>query len=203
MRSVSGLGSDHPFHSRWAAKEAVIKAHHHRRLYMHEVSIVKSSRFAAKSVALVDPICDIVELDMRVAGLRGLRGFAPETQDLPKGPPITDKHDGEVFHGQRLEDFSRRRKIGEGERQVAEISISHDGLYAVATCMAFDPPTPPEQLQQSRRIVDDGKHAPIHEPQWGDKGWFDKDTPDGQGTRNYETEDASTTGHGSGPSNRP
>ena len=79
--------------TRWAAKEAVIKAHRHRRLYMHEVSIAKTSPFSGKLVALVDPICDTVELDTHVAGVRGLRGFSTESRELPKGPPVTGNYD--------------------------------------------------------------------------------------------------------------
>ncbi|PTB80687.1 hypothetical protein M440DRAFT_1325702 [Trichoderma longibrachiatum ATCC 18648] len=75
---------------RFAAKEAAIKAHSHRRLTFHDVVIERRGR---------------------------------DEERLGSGPPVA------------------RIKGGEGEEEDASamISISHDGEYATAVCMAFDP----------------------------------------------------------------
>ncbi len=64
----------------------------------------------------------------------------------------------------------RKRLVREEERQIAELSISHDGPYIVAVCMALD-----EDVKNSGshvHLVDDGSGEPMHEPSWGDKGWL-------------------------------
>ena len=163
--------------SRWAAKEAVIKAHRHRQLYMQDVSIVRLPRQLSrdnKAVALVDPSCSTVEMNERVAELRGLRGFGPQSQGLSKGTLSAKSEDDETSpgHGKQSAHFNRRRKIKESDRQIAELNISHDGDYAVAVCLTFDSPN---LHSEGRRIIDDGEGPPIHEPQWGDDGWFSQD----------------------------
>lgn len=156
---------------RWAAKEAVIKAHRHRHLYMQDISIVKQPKLD-KVIALIDPVCTTIGMHERVATLRSLRGFGPRSQGLHKGPLASEAEDELVQQGTRSVHFNRRRRIEETERQVAEINISHDGEYAVAVCMAFDAPG----LQpEGRHIVDNGTGPMMHEPQWGDEGWFDPD----------------------------
>lgn len=173
--------------SRWAAKEAAIKAHRHRRLYMQDVSIVKSPN-SDKVIALIDPVCNVIQMDEQVAYLRGLRGFGPQSQGLHKGPLI-DKGEKELVHMQGAigNHFHRRRKIKETERQTAEVSISHDGGYAVAVCMAYDAPG---HYPEGRRIFDDGTGPAMHEPQWGDQGWFDIDsTAKDEGWRDKSMDD--------------
>lgn len=158
--------------SRWAAKEAAIKAHRHRRLYMQDVSIVKSPN-SDKVIALIDPVCNVIQMDERVAYLRGLRGFGPQSQGHHKGPLMgEDENDLVQVQGTIGKHINRRRKIKETERQTAEMSISHDGEYAVAVCIAYDAPG---HHPEGRRIIDDGTGPAIHEPQWGDQGWFDVD----------------------------
>lgn len=154
---------------RWAAKEAAIKAHRHRKLYMQDISIVGSSTHS-KPVALIDPVCNVVVMDERVAAFRGLRGLGRKSKNLDKGPLDDDafKEAKEAHAGT----FIRRRKIKITERQAAEINISHDGDYAVAVCMALDAPG---SYPEGRRIVDDGTGEAIHEPQWGDDGWLDQE----------------------------
>lgn len=139
---------------------------------MQDVSIVES-RNGEKPMALIDPVCSVIQMDERVANIRGLRGFGSQSQGFHKGSLIDKDEDDSVQVPRTTGNyFNRRRKIKESERQIAEISISHDGEYAVASCMAYDPPgCHPE----GRRIVDDGKGPAIHEPQWGDEGWFDPD----------------------------
>ncbi|KAL7933652.1 hypothetical protein V8C35DRAFT_303512 [Trichoderma chlorosporum] len=75
---------------RFAAKEAAIKAHSHRRLTFHDVVIERRGR---------------------------------NEERLGSGPPVA-----------RI-----KGEEGEDEDASAMISISHDGDYATATCMAHDP----------------------------------------------------------------
>ncbi|KAH0532206.1 hypothetical protein TsFJ059_000929 [Trichoderma semiorbis] len=75
---------------RFAAKEAAIKAHSHRRLTFHDVVIERRGR---------------------------------NEERLGSGPPVARIKGDE----------------GEDEDASAMISISHDGDYATAVCMAYDP----------------------------------------------------------------
>ena len=115
-------------------------------------------------------------MDDRVASERKLRGFGPRSQGLHKGALRGNADDSENVHDQdenlikKAPRFHRRAKVRSSDRQVAKINISHDGDYAVAVCMAFDPPG---MKPDEKRIVDDGRGPPKHEPQWGDEGWFD------------------------------
>lgn len=83
---------DVQFEHRFAAKEAAIKAHSHRRLTFHDVVIERRGR---------------------------------NEERLGSGPPVAR------IKGRGGEDG--------GEDASAMISISHDGDYATAVCMAHDP----------------------------------------------------------------
>ena len=177
--------------NRWAAKEAVIKAHRHRQLYMQNISIVRpsvppgsisgtSAGGAQKLIALIDPPGDRIEMIPRVATRRGLRGFVYKSNGLHKGALMTrgelreevqDLEGSEVHKGSH---YYRASRIKESDRQVAELNISHDGNYAFAVCMAFDPP---ESMVPEKTIVDKGEGLSLHEPQWGDEGWLDLAKP--------------------------
>ncbi len=148
---------------------------------MQDISIIHQRSTQAPNtitqlVALIEPVCDTIEMDERVASERRLRGFGPRSQGLYKGALIGNADDSENAHGQdgklikKAPRFHRRVKVRSSDRQVAKINISHDGDYAVAVCMAFDPPG---MKPEEKRIVDDGRGPPKHEPQWGDEGWFD------------------------------
>ncbi|KAK3324628.1 hypothetical protein B0T19DRAFT_428998 [Cercophora scortea] len=78
---------------RFAAKEAAIKAHPHRRLTFHDIVIRK--------------------LD---------RGSVDADGGGGSGPPVA------VIRGERG-----------CLSQIAKMSISHDGEYATAVCLGFDP----------------------------------------------------------------
>ncbi|KAL7921608.1 hypothetical protein ACQKWADRAFT_294774 [Trichoderma austrokoningii] len=84
---------------RFAAKEAAIKAHSHRRLTFHDVVIER----------------------------RGNKG----EQRLGSGPPV-----------------ARIKGEGEDADVSAMISISHDGDYATAVCMAHDPSVGAEEGEE-------------------------------------------------------
>ncbi|KAL9136985.1 MAG: hypothetical protein Q9175_001818 [Cornicularia normoerica] len=189
-RSALGALARH-LAGRWAAKEATIKAHRHRQLYMHNISIVRPSLppgsfsgtgtgGAQKMIALIDPPSDRIEMLARVATIRGLRGFAVKNYGLHKGAlmskdeihkEVQDSEDEKVHRGTH---YYRRSRVNESDRQVAEINISHDGDYAVAMCMAFDPPG---STVSEKTIVDKGEGLALHDPQWGDEGWLDLARP--------------------------
>ena len=91
------------FFFRYAAKEAAIKAHPHRRLTFHDI-IIQSARDRAPS-------------DEDESGGPFQRSY------LGSGPPVA------VIRGD-----------GNGAAdQMAQISISHDGEYAMAVCIGFEP----------------------------------------------------------------
>ena len=166
---------------RWAAKEAVIKAHAPRQLYMNEISIITprlcpylfsiEDAQSLQTKALIDPPSDSILMSERVAWMRGLRGFGPRSKMLSGGAVV--QRDGQYY-------YRRRSKIKESERQMAGVSISHDGVYAVAMCMAST-----EQVSEARggTIIDDGEGPRMHEPSWGDEGWFNRDSVDYEGSK--------------------
>jgi holo-[acyl-carrier protein] synthase len=78
---------------RFAAKEAAIKAHSHRRLTFHDIIIERRGR---------------------------------DEERLGSGPPVAR------IKAQRDED-------DDGHDMSAMISISHDGDYATAVCLGYDP----------------------------------------------------------------
>ncbi|KAL9613615.1 MAG: hypothetical protein Q9167_001843 [Letrouitia subvulpina] len=152
--------------SRWAAKEAAIKAHRHRRLFYSDISIVV--RDGNRPWALIRPATRNVLMDKEVAKARGLGEFLI----LPNQEPVTDR---EIQPGEGRQNDSkyieRRLYAKEEDYQVAELSISHDADYAVAVCMALDQPR--EDVGPAEPIIDNGLGEPIHEPSWGDRGFIE------------------------------
>ena len=146
---------------------------------MSEVSILTENQLSAKRIyALVDPPPKMVVMDKSVAQTRGLRGYGHNHTknhhaDFRSGPCVYGMIHDNVFQKTMPSDgkifMIRRLKIKADERQVAEVSISHDGDYAVAVCMAVDE-LPVDSSEQSL-IIDDGSNDSIHEPEWGDEGW--------------------------------
>lgn len=133
-----------------------------------------------KPTALIDPVATTISMDERVAEIRGLRGFGPQSTGLLRGPlsiypdvsVYPNSKDVNVSDDGSSQYLERRAKVEESQRQIAQVSISHDGDTAVAVCLASNELEPePEQ----KSIIDDGRHDPIHEPQWGDEGWFSED----------------------------
>ncbi|KAL9630862.1 MAG: hypothetical protein Q9164_006204 [Protoblastenia rupestris] len=175
-RKVHWIDTNGP---RWAAKEAVIKTHIHRKLSMQDISIITPRFYPSlfspkdalngKPVALIDPPCDTIVMGEQVAKVRALRGFGPRSQHLNSGGKSTE---ASMTSGGQDKDqvfFERRSQVQESERQIADVNISHDGDYAVAVCIAA---SEPDTKNASRRISDDGMGPAKHEPQWGDEGWF-------------------------------
>ena len=63
---------------------------------------------------------------------------------------------------------TRKLLVTEKERQTVDISISHDGDYAIAICLAVDD----VQEQDLEPITDKGIGDAIHEPEWRDRGFL-------------------------------
>ena len=163
---------------RWAAKEAVIKAHRYRKVFMPEISIIHEQQSSQNDLyALVNPPSPTIVLDEDVARMRGLRGCGPDKMnDLDQsehcvyGSIISNQFvvASSSTHGNRY--LTRRERVKAKDSQRAEVSISHDGDYAIAMCMAADETV--KHVVEESYIVDDGSGDPIHEPVWGDEGWL-------------------------------
>ncbi|KAK1752149.1 hypothetical protein QBC47DRAFT_389884 [Echria macrotheca] len=91
---------------RFAAKEAAIKAHPHRRLTFHDVIVRRMEELRSEEGG--------VGVDARED---------KQESRLGSGPPVV------LVRGEGAE----------GLDQVALVSISHDGDYATAVCLGFDP----------------------------------------------------------------
>lgn len=169
------------FAGRWAAKEAAIKAHS-RRLNFQDIHVLGGGddAFAPanpgqfKPLLLVDPPRNIVWIREDIAGHRGLRGYNDMTKFSAPSACYYGRIENGVFVQERTDDakkfFKRQTKIEDEDRQCAELSITHDGEYAIAVCMActeqFD------SKDQKPALVDDGSGNPLHDPQWGDEGFL-------------------------------
>ncbi|MCJ1252026.1 hypothetical protein MMC30_009264 [Trapelia coarctata] len=173
---------------RWAAKEAAIKAHSNRRLLRHDVSILppslgdlEVSGKMTKPLILIDPPRRIVKMDIETAIARGLQEAAlyrkmsigdtlsrydevPPGEDTSTIPPLSCRESGSrhIIH--------RRLLVKEEDKQLADLSISHDGEYAIAVCMALDEASD----EHPEPVIDDGTGETIHEPEWGDEGFGTK-----------------------------
>lgn len=141
---------------------------------MNEVSVL---RWGPKFKILIDPPCATIAMDALVASRRGLRnarlsrtaGIEPSTSERPIG----DLSDCESVGSGSI--YRRRALIKEEDRQVAEGSISHDGHFAIATCMALNERG--ELIDEKcKDIVDDGSGDPVHEPTWGDEGFLETES---------------------------
>lgn len=166
--------------ARWAMKEAVIKAHRNRKLYMNEISVVKAERDpnSSKPQVLIDPPSQTIMMDARVAVLRGLRETRYERMErnclLKKKDSVRISIEQHLPHLRNHPKFiyKRRALVKEGDRQIAEGNISHDSEYAVAVCMAFDQKFKSDD-ENIGPVFDDGSGEPLHEPAWGDIGFLE------------------------------
>ena len=112
-------------------------------------------------------------MNAEVAAARGLYG-ATECLDPESGTVYK-----EVVHGKSAKHgddqgkifYQRSKLYTEEDQQVAELSISHDGDIAMAVCMALDDAGSGETLDCP--IIDHGSGDPVHEPEWGDRGFLD------------------------------
>lgn len=120
-----------------------------------------------KPFALIEPIRNVVRMDERVAALRGLRGYSRRSLGLPKSKFFTDS----ITKTRYVE---RRHNAHGSERQVADISITHEHEMAFAVCTALNQVDPDSEV---KAITDEGATPPIHQPEWGDEGWYATNFP--------------------------
>lgn len=147
---------------------------------MSEISIIAESESPSKSIyALVDPPSETVLIHEDAAKARGLLGYGDKESNICR----PSRRFGTYLHGiirngkfvetepSRGERFLKRRlRIQAEERQMAQVSISHDGDYATAVCIALDEPS--VRKDEQSLIVDDCSGESIHEPEWGETGWL-------------------------------
>ena len=151
---------------------------------MSEISIVEPQKkyllesMTEKPSILIDPHRQDVVMNAAVAKIRGLRTVAIPRAEGVEEVPYSEHCRGVIMNGEFVETksgeaarfFKRRARIADEDRQLADVSISHDGKYAVAVCIALDEKT--DNVQLKPPIIDDGTTNPLHEPEWGDEGWF-------------------------------
>ena len=174
---------------RWAVKEATIKAHDNRKLFMRDISVFTTLSTAAgshKPSVAIDPPRRTILMNEVVAKKRGLKivehtfGHAMSkdsvnnTSGSSKGwarwrDPLELAERQRIAKLSSAEEkrYSRKLLVKEEERQLVDASISHDAGYAVAVCLAA---IGPGELDAAS-VVDDGYGEPIHEPEWGDVGF--------------------------------
>lgn len=147
---------------------------------MSGISILADTQTCSKGThALVDPPSKTVVMEEDVAQVRGLRGYqnhqsAGHQVNVRFGPYIY----GTICEGLFIESQSsegkrflaRRLRVRAEDRKVAQVSISHDGDYAMAICMAVDEPS--ALMDEQLPVVDNGAADSKHEPEWGDEGWL-------------------------------
>ncbi|KAK4629572.1 hypothetical protein CLAFUW4_08449 [Fulvia fulva] len=104
---------------RWAAKEAVIKAVGHRRLTLRDVEIFQKPVDEHEGLGVYALICDEVHRKSHSEA----SAPSPSVADTPRGDGLPSRL---IFH-----------KL---DGQIAKVSISHDGDYAAAVCLAADEP---------------------------------------------------------------
>lgn len=156
---------------RWAAKEAAIKAYSRRRLRYRDVIIASMPIHDLQKnipVALINPPKPMIMMTDEVARNRGLVDHArKETNDPMNDHPKPRRWARTIM----------------SERQIARLSISHDGEYAIAVVQAFDESS---ALPSSIPIMDKGYGDPIHEPLIGDVGYdtYDLDAAIGNSPEN-------------------
>lgn len=111
---------------------------------------------------------------------RGLIGVSPETSDEAMLVGSSETISGHFIDGKFIRERGtgakrfvlRKRLVKMDDRQVAELSISHDGPYVIAVCMACDEEV--KELEGPIYLADDGSGDPMHEPIWGDRGWLEE-----------------------------
>ncbi|MCJ1468882.1 hypothetical protein MMC07_007512 [Pseudocyphellaria aurata] len=116
-------------------------------------------------------------MDARVASLRGLKhsrlSKIGRIEPRASESLTRDLSDDTLVGSKTI--YRRNALVKEEDRQVVEGSISHDGDYAIATCMALNE-SRDHIDKSSSTIVDDGAGDPIHDPIWGDEGFLGAET---------------------------
>ena len=107
-----------------------------------------------------------------VAAQRGLKGIAsaePRKEVESNGATLGDVETATAANTQQF--YYRNLLVKEEERQVVEISISHEADYATAVCLI--PNTSEEGQEKLEPVIDDGTGPPIHEPEYLDTGYYE------------------------------
>ena len=142
----------------------------------YEYETITKNPIGTKPQILVDPPPRYVYISRDLARARGLRGHNNGSAAVAKSESEDEESALGQFmlekgnHGEKF--FRRRAKIAPEDRQYADLSISHDGEYATAVCMALDEGAAVSESQAE--IIDDGTGPPLHEPEWGDNGFLSK-----------------------------
>lgn len=128
-------------YGRWAAKEAAIKAVTWRRLSFHDVVIQRVRHEGPLQAVIVDHASTAPPFE--ASGPR--EGWSPGNDG---GAARSVEHSAaQLVHGSQGDTLT---KI---EGQVARISISHDGEYATAVCLAAGDPTTSASARWSTQRV--------------------------------------------------
>ncbi len=159
---------------------------------MSDISITASE--GEKASILIDPPRQDILMEENIARLRGLRGLNKDMAQTPR-IIVSQYYYGKLLGGKFVESkdhtakkfFTRRARIADEDRQLADLSISHDGGYAIAVCMALDEEV--DNAQEKLVIIDDGSGDPLHEPEWADEGWFSPPDDRVEDTRHDDQED--------------
>lgn len=126
---------------RWAAKEAVIKAHRKSRLTYHDITILKGE----------------LKNGIQQAPVASVKIPQPKLSDGHVDGTKTQKKLGTLgLVVRRVTDKAEEEKPD--EEQEVLISISHDGEYATAVCLAYEGHVPTRQ--------DDGAQVPKEVAEW-------------------------------------
>jgi hypothetical protein len=129
---------------------------------------------AVKPLLLIDPPNPRISMTKKVALQRGLRivTTTPTTTITTTTIPLTEEseHVGGRISEEDSKLWWRRRKIHMHERQLADLSISHDGEYAFAVVQVLNEVNT-DTGEDPAVIVDDGTGESIHEPELGDLGF--------------------------------
>ncbi|MCJ1403970.1 hypothetical protein MMC11_007193 [Xylographa trunciseda] len=167
-------------HDRFAAKEAAIKAHTKRRLLRSHISIVVPSIKAdseyggtVKPIILISPPTRLVVMNTLTASKRGLKGAVSEENQASSSHVLSEVTPKMRTFARKIGFptdeplFVRHLSVKEEDKRLADVSISHDGGYATAVCLALD-----EEIEEILEpLVDSGDGEPLHEPKWGDRGF--------------------------------
>ncbi|KAL9107848.1 MAG: hypothetical protein Q9187_008372, partial [Circinaria calcarea] len=177
-------------------KEAAIKAYSRRRLHPRDISILPplpttSGPTVNKPIALIDPPRRIVKMSRDVARIRGLtdginasRSSNPEKSSTLTGAWARWNHDSTSIttpspsptrssktpssRPTNLKPSTRFLALQSSDRQVVDISISHEEDYAMAVCLAPSDLTE-DPVAELQAIIDHGSGEAIHEPELGDR----------------------------------
>ena len=138
-----------------------------------EVAMQRGLRKAYKVDERQDP--DAAQREPRITVVKGRRLRLAGAAHVIYGTVC----DGQFKRAKSGNKYLIRRQMRSDKaitQEIAQVSLSHDGPYASAICLAS--PThewfPSQEDSFKNVIVDDGKGEALHEPQHGDRGWVNQ-----------------------------